>query len=63
MLEKNKAADYGTFVEILRAGFALAEAKTAAKTHRKFSRKVTIGGEALLIEAGRGKVVVVFQQE
>ena len=63
MLEKNKAADYGTFVEILRAGFALAEAKTAAKTRRKFSRKVTIGGEALLIEAGRGKVVVVFHQE
>jgi hypothetical protein len=63
MLEKNKASDYGTFVEILRAGFALAEAKTAVKTHRKFSKKVTIGGESLLIEAGRGKVVVVFQQE
>jgi hypothetical protein len=63
MLEKNKAADYGTFVEILRAGFALAEAKTALKTRRKFSKKVTIGGESLLIEAGRGKVVVVFQQE
>jgi hypothetical protein len=63
MLEKNKTADYGTFVEILRAGFALAEAKTAVKTHRKFSKRVTIGGESLLIEAGRGKVVVVFQQE
>jgi hypothetical protein len=63
MLEKSKAADYGTFVEILRAGFALAEAKTAVKTRQKFSKRVTIGGESLLIEAGRGKVVVVFQQE
>jgi hypothetical protein len=63
MLEKNKAADYGTFVEILRAGFALAEAKTAVKFRRKFSKTVTIGGESLLIEAGKGKVVVVFQQE
>jgi len=45
MLEKSKAADYGTFVEILRAGFALAEAKTAMKTRRKFSKRVTIGGE------------------
>jgi|GEM_PF-5468269 len=63
MLEKSKADDYGTFVEILRAGFALAEAKTAAKTRRKFSKTVTIGGESLLIEAGRGRVVVVFQQE
>ena len=63
MLEKSRAAGYGSFVEILKAGFALAEAKTAAKTRRKFSRRVTIGGESLLIEAGRGKVVVVFQQE
>jgi len=63
MLEKSKAAEYGTFVEILKAGFALAEAKTAVKTRRKFSKRVTLGGESLLIEVGKGKVVVVFQQE
>jgi hypothetical protein len=41
----------------------LAEAKTAVKTRQRFSKRVTIGGESLLIEAGGGKVVVVFQQE